>query len=282
MQVMIPRRLTGPATLVVALAALAGCGNSGDGVAAGQASASAQPSAVASVSAQSSASVPRSAQAPSALLDDALSAMQAQASVHISCTVSDAAPSRNGVEYEDIGAASGRVIYTEGTLSVANVLVSGIDYRITNSASLLAANGVPEAESEKLVGKWISIRPGESYGSRSLNYTVAISSMTLASQASQLRMTGPLKRTVAAVVGGKDVYGVSGTANLHYAVIVNGQPRRPTETVYIAASGAPLPVRVSAHISDGTGVTCDYSSWGVDLGLTAPAHSVPLTSIPAS
>jgi hypothetical protein len=223
----------------------------------------------------------RSALALPALLGDAVSAMRAQASVHISCTLSF--PSLNGVELEDIGATSGRVRYTQGTASAANLLVGGIDYMITNSAALLAANGIPEAESGELAGKWISLRPGDSYGrEEDLNYGNAIRTLTLDSQASYLRVTGPLKRTGAAVVNHEDVYGVSGTATSYYIAVVNGQPQSPMETVYIAASGPPLPVRVSAHTSDGSGKTCDFSSWNEDMGLTALAHAVPLTSLPPS
>ncbi len=286
MQVIIPR-LLGLAAVSAALAALAGCGSSGSG-AAGAAAGPARPSTVASGTASAAPArtqsaplpTPRSALAPSALLDDALSAMQAQASVHIGCTLS--VPPKKGAEYEDIGTTSGRILVTEGTLAAASLLVNGIDYQITNTTSVLAANGIPEAESEKLAGEWISIRPGDSYGTGNLSYTKGIRALTLANQASDLRMTGPLKRTGAAVVDGEDVYGVSGTANIYYSLIVNGKPQSSTETVYIAASGAPLPVRVSVHASKGSGQTCDFSSWGVHLGLTAPAHSVPLTSIPAS
>ena len=263
MQVMITRRL-GLAAVIAALAVLAGCGTSGNG-----APEAARPAAS------------RAALAPSALLADALSAMRAQASVHISCTLSS--PSLTGVELDDIGAASGRVRYTQGTDSAANLLVGGVDYMLTNSAALLAANGIPEAESEKLAGKWISLRPGDSYGSEeNFNYANAIRTLTLDSQASYLRVTGPLKRTGATVVNRKAVYGVSGTATSYYTAIVNGQPQSPTETVYIAASGAPLPVRVSALTSDGTGKTCDFSGWNEDMGLTAPAHAVPLASLPPS
>jgi hypothetical protein len=44
----------------------------------------------------------------------------------------------------------------------------------------------------------------------------------------------------------------------------------------------PVIILVSAHTSDGTGKTCDFSSWNEDMGLTAPAHAVPLTSLPPS
>jgi hypothetical protein len=36
---------------------------------------------------------------------------------------------------------------------------------------------------------------------------------------------------------------------------------------------------VSARASNGTVTTCDYSRWGEPLHLTAPAHSVPISSV---
>jgi hypothetical protein len=276
MQVITPRRL-GLATVIAVLAALAGCGGSGNASSGNHAAGTAKPSAPPATA--------RSALAPSALLDEAVSAMRAQASVHISCTLSSplSSPTLKTVELGDIGATSGRVRATEGSVSAANLLLGGVDYMLTNSAALLASNGIPEAESEKLAGKWISLRPGDSYGrEENFNYTYSIRTLTLGSQASYLRVTGPLKRTGAAVVDGRNVYGASGTATYYYIAVVNGQPQSPTETVYIAASGAPLPVRVSSHTSDGSGKTCDFSRWNEDLGLTAPAHAVPLTSLPPS
>ena len=268
MHVTIPRRLA-LAAVIAALATLAGCsGSSGSGVA-GTAKPSAPPP------------TPRSALASSALLGDAVSAMRVQASVHISCTLT--ASSVKGVELGDIGTTSAGVRYTQGTLTGASLLVGGIDYTTTNSAALLAENGIPEAESEELAGKWISLRPGDSYGREAtFTYAYAISTLTLDSQASFLRVSGPLKRTGAAVVNHKDVYGVSGTATSYYIAVVNGQPQTPVETVYIAASGPPLPVRVSALTSDGSGKTCDFSGWNEDMSVTAPAHAVPLSSLPPS
>ena len=51
------------------------------------------------------------------------------------------------------------------------------------------------------------------------------------------------------------------------------------QTVYIAATGAPLPVSETIHGSDGTS-TCDYSGWGKPLHLTVPANVIPVTAIP--
>lgn len=52
-----------------------------------------------------------------------------------------------------------------------------------------------------------------------------------------------------------------------------------TETVYIAASGRPLPVRVLANIPGRSETTCTFSRWGEPVDLTAPPKLVPLGSV---
>ena len=87
-----------------------------------------------------------------------------------------------------------------------------------------------------------------------------------------LRLSGPLERTGATTAQGVPVYGVSG----HEPSFTRLDG---TVTVYIAATGAPLPVRVTSQSSSGTG-TCDYSGWGKPLNLTAPSNVIPVTAIP--
>jgi hypothetical protein len=55
-----------------------------------------------------------------------------------------------------------------------------------------------------------------------------------------------------------------------------------TETVYIAASGTPLPVSVSANSGNGVLTTCTFSNWNESVDLAAPPHPFPLTSIPSA
>ncbi|MGH3253167.1 MAG: hypothetical protein ACRDOI_44090, partial [Trebonia sp.] len=129
------------------------------------------------------------------------------------------------------------------------------------------------AEAGKLAaGQWLSIGPGQSYGHVYLDYANAVRGMTVASKAEFLRLTGPLKRTAETWDQGVPVYGVTGDAPSFLG-------KGTTESVYIAATGAPLPVSVTRHATKGT-TTCHYSGWGEPLNLTAPANVVPITAIP--
>lgn len=204
--------------------------------------------------------------------------MLAQTSVHMDCTVST--PNGDSTESYDIGVASGHLATTASNFSTTEIEVGGVAYFSTNNTQVLTVQGVPEAEAEKLTGGWISFRPGDSYGNLYLNYTTVSHGLTLASQATGLRLAGSLKRTAATWAQGVAVYGVSGGASPEYSIFSN-DVKGSTETVYIAASGAPLPVRVWGHSSSGAVTTCDFGNWGEPLTIAAPPEAVPVTSIPA-
>lgn len=72
----------------------------------------------------------------------ALSAMLAQQSVHLACTISSSAGDQT--ESEDIGTSSGRIVNTTGSVSTSNILVGGVDYFSTNTprpaTSVIGAN----------------------------------------------------------------------------------------------------------------------------------------------
>lgn len=276
MQATAPRRQALPAALFLTVAALAGCASGGSSVDSGAVSVTA--SAVASTSAMPTGSakppVPRSAQPASALLDSSISAMKAQKSVHIDCTLYGAGDS---TESEDIGVTSGRSVSTSGSVSITAMLVNKVVYVVTGTAGVLVASGIPQAEAANLAGKWISIKPGDSYGKGPLNYVMGVRGMTIARQAEGLRLAAPVTRTESRTIQGQPVYGVSGGASTYYG----GTAKSAVVTVYVAASGAPLPAAVSVHANSGV-TTCNFSKWNEPLNLTAPANAVPLASIPAN
>lgn len=270
MQATVPRRQALPVALFLTVAALAGCASGGSSVDSGAVSAatSAMPTASAKPP------VPRSAQPASALLDSAISAMKAEKSVHIDCTLYGAGDS---TESEDIGVTSGRSVSTSGSVSITAMLVNKVVYVVTGTAGVLVASGIPQAEAANLAGKWISIKPGDSYGKGPLNYVMGVRGMTIARQADGLRLAAPVTRTESRTIQGQPVYGVSGGASTYYG----GTAKSAVVTVYVAASGAPLPAAVSVHANSGV-TTCNFTKWNEPLNLTAPANAVPLASIPAN
>ena len=217
------------------------------------------------------APTPRGEQTASALLDSALSAMQAQQSFHMACTTTSS--TGTSTDTMDVSVASGRDVTNEGAFTIANLLVDGIAYVSTGNAGVWESEGIPQAEADKLAaGEWLSIGPGQSYGNKYLYYAEAIAGLTVADQVNLLRLSGTLRRTGATTAQGASVYGVSGDTP-------SFKGPENAQTVYIAATGAPLPVSETIHSSSGTG-TCDYSGWDKPLNLIAPSSVLPVTAIP--
>ena len=296
MHLVSPRRQLAPAAVSVVLAALAGCASGGSsGAAAGStstvaasavASASAMPPTAAKSSAGPSsgastasvptpaavASTPRGEQTASALLASALSAMQAQQSFHVACTTT----SSDGTTTDslDSGLASANDVSDQGDYNFKSILVDGIAYINVDNAGVWESEGIPQAEADKLAaGEWLSIGPGQSYGNKYLFYAEAIGGLTMADQVNLLRLAGTLKRTGATTAQGVPVYGVSG----HEPAF---RKLDGTVTLYIAATGAPLPVSQTIQTSSST-ATCNFSGWDKPLNLTAPSNVLPITAIPS-
>lgn len=288
MNLVISRRQLAPAAVIAVLAALAGCASGGNSGAAAGSTSTVAASAVASISARpptpaksstasvptptAVASTPRGAQTASALLDSALSAMQAQQSFHVACT----ATSSTGTTTDslDSGVASARDVSDQGDYNFKTILVDGIAYLNIDNAGVWESEGIPQAEADKLAGgEWLSIGPGQSYGNKYLFYAEAIGGLTMADQVNLLRLSGTLKRTGATTAQGVSVYGVSG----------HEPPFRKLDaevTLYIAATGAPLPVSETTQTSSST-ATCNYTDWDKPLNLTAPSNVLPITAIPS-
>jgi hypothetical protein len=206
--------------------------------------------------------------------------MSAQKSVHIDCAIRIPATgntsSAGGTESYDVGTDSGRNTSDYGGAGdITDLVVGGVGYESVSNEGVLVASGFSQSSAEELAGGWFSIHPGDSFGP--FTYANVARGVTIATAANELRMTAPLKRTALTRQQGSAVYGVSGGANAYFSTTTN--LASSTETVYIAASGAPLPVSLSARASNGTVTTCDYSRWGEPLHLTAPAHSVPISSV---
>jgi hypothetical protein len=263
MPVLIPRRRMVPVALI-SLAALAGCSGGGGG----SSSAPAVTSQAASPSAAATATRP--AQSASAVLQSALSALRAGVSVHFSgsATIS----SQTIAVSQDSAADSGRQAFTIDGKAHANVLVvGGTSYIQGDDEALAAMFGFQPTVASRLAGQWISFRPGDSGGQT--NYQAITEGVTLASVAQELDLTGRLTLTAPTVIAGRAVIGVHGTVPA-----IDQDPSGTTATLYIAASGRPLPVseRLDLH---GATATYTFSQWGESLHVTAPPNPVPVTSI---
>lgn len=238
---------------LIALAALAGC---------------------TSGAAPSGASRPPQA-TPAALLASALSAMRSSGSVHSDCTITATAAGSvsDMTQSEDSARGTGRILITTsdgGHLTL--LLVDETGYFEGDETGIADFFQLSTAVADKEAGKWISTPQGNAPGK---DYPSAgFAGITFADVVGQLEETGRLGLTAPTAFAGNAVNGVRGGMASSLGTFPGA-----TETVYIAASGRPLPIRVLANIPGHDETTCAFSRWGEPVDLTAPPKPVPLGSV---
>lgn len=189
------------------------------------------------------------------------SAVLQQGSVHIQ--VRGSAKGTNATFSEDSGRSEGRQDITVGSNHAQVVLVSGVAYIEGDQQTLQNFFGLSPAASARGAGKWIAIHSSDP------QYKDVTSGVTLSSALDQILPTGTLTKQTVAAVQGRQV------------VAVHGQlPNSPPGTLYVAATGNPLPVEETAGDSTGT-ETVTFSNWGESISLSAPAGSVTISSLGA-
>jgi hypothetical protein len=207
----------------------------------------------------------------SQVLDAALAALRAQSSVHVS--IVSHAGSMSSVYSDDSGTDSGsQQITVNGTERSTVLLVNGVGYIKGNDLALVNFFGFTQGLAGTLAGRWISFSPGDTAGGTS--YSEVTSGITLASLADEIGLTGTLTLTGPTQQAGRSVLAVHGTP----AAAGEATPAGTTATLYVPASGTPLPV--SFQVNGGAGrETAAFSGWGESLHLSAPSGALAASSI---
>jgi hypothetical protein len=213
------------------------------------------------------ASVALAAQSPKQVRAAMRVAASAHHSVHYVSTTS--APGHAIRIVSDVGPGLGiqRITVKSGSTSgPATVLVVGGSAYIQGNAFTLQ-NFFPftKAQATKYAGQWISIP------STSGAYAAVASDATFASFVSDL-LPGSHLSVVRANVAGRKSLGLRGTVQQGNLKIV--------ETVYAPASGTPLPFEEKAVTKGVKGTSLvQISHWNEAVHVTAPANSVPITTV---
>jgi hypothetical protein len=251
------RLLTAIVSVFGAAALLSACGG---GAASSKPPASVKPSASASTAA-ALASLP-----PAQILSKALAAAQAQGPVHFSET----SRSASGTSSYDQNASSdgGNQIIRNSSGKVTVRMVAGVGYFRADATAL--AQLFPGKAVSQLAGRWIVAHPGDP-GYQ--NVTVGI---TLPSILAECTPTGSLTSTGPQTINGQSVIGVKGVAPAN-AGVPQGEP----VTLYVLATGQPLPVSFQGG-SGADQVTATFSKWGEAASTAAPANPLPITSVTGS
>jgi hypothetical protein len=243
-------RIIAAAAAVSGLALLAGCGGG----------ASTKPPAPAGL-----ASLPATK-----ILSEATAAAKAAGWVNVGLSggPGTATISGSGV----IGPSAGRETIQIGGAGQAAIIVIGPLGYVRGSAVFL--HGVLDlpAPDARLTGTWIVFQPGEP------GYQQVVTGMTLTSFLSQVMPNGSLTKTGRTTMDGQAVVGVRAKAPASAEM-----PAGATDTVYIAATGKPLPV-VDVQYASNAQITVFFSQWGRAATVTKPRHFVPAParSVPGS
>lgn len=158
-----------------------------------------------------------------------------------------------------------QTITASGAHSVVRV-VGGVVYLDDNATALKDQFGV---SAPKYANTWIAIPSSNS------NYSRFAEGILLSSVLSEVSPSGTLKVSKVTTVDGRAVVGVSGHPNSHMGLVSTG-----TQTLYVAATGAHVPVEiVASDVEQGARQTfvITFRGWGESLGLTAPTNSTPIS-----
>jgi len=159
--------------------------------------------------------------------------------------------------------ASSENVEVAGAGHATELLIAGVVYVRGSSATVLKGFLQLPAVDSRLVHKWIVFRPGDP------SYQQVVSGMTLGSFLTQILPAGSLTKTRRTTMDGQAVIGIRGKAPASTQM-----PAGATDTVYIAATGRPLPVACVESVSTAQ-ISVVFSQWGQAVTLQKPRHTVP-------
>jgi hypothetical protein len=204
---------------------------------------------------------------PSLILAEARAAAETAGSV--SYVQTGRTSQETGMNIADVAAGKGHDVMTLSNGAQASVLVVGsIAYLRANLVALTGFFLLPGTTAARMANRWISVRSGTS-ADRQLWDDLSFE-MTTGSVLGALTPVGPLTRTPVSRVDGRLVVGVHGKVRPG-----TGAAPGSIETLYVAATGLPLPVSCT-EVYRSSRVTTVFSRWGETVQVTAPLAATPL------
>jgi len=201
-------------------------------------------------------------------MSSVLAAARAVGSVHI-VAQAKAGPS-TAVYAQDCAAHVGQQVITADRGGLATVLdINGVGYVQGNTAALTGFLGFPAALAGRAAGQWISLHTGDD------GYQHVVSGVTLTEILAQITLIGVSRTGAVAAVAGHPVIGLRGEVPTGFGI-----PTGIQGTLYVSATGPPLPVSFQASAGGGAGgENIDFSRWGEPVRVTAPAPSVRISTL---
>ena len=202
---------------------------------------------------------------PNQIVTEALAAARSKGSVHV-----DVSAAASQAVVRIVGVASptvGRQVARGNDGAVMTELVRpGSTYVRGNAAGLTGFLGMSAKTASQLANRWLVLHAGNP------NYQSITQGVTADSILSSITPVGSLTKTKPEKVDRQSVVGVVGKAPSG-----SGMPLGATATLWVAASGKPLPV-AAEEVSGSTRFEVLFlrSSWGQEVtGVSAPQGAVP-------
>ena len=148
-----------------------------------------------------------------------------------------------------------------GQVAHVRVVLDGKVYLEGNVPGLAELENFVIPAAEKEAGKWIAVARSSSY------FAAYAVNLTVASAVEELYLGGTVRALPPTTLDGVSVLAV------RESVTSKGNPI--TETIYIRASGSPLPLKVLLAVGGVSG-TIVYGPWGKAPAAKVPSKSTPL------
>lgn len=231
---------------------------------------SSAPSSATSSATTSSTTTTTTPNSGDQLLNAALAATQAQPAADWTASLS--LPTESQVQVTEAGraeCASALTVQVLGrkTERLAILHIGQRAYLRGNEVALSGLLGFKAAAAKEEADRWISMTP--SAGMLFIDVTSGCSLTTITSTLQQMFYAATLELLRATTVHGEDAWGIQATST------VSGTPI--TQTLYVAANGAPLPVELIATVQSEL-VVLVFGPWGQPPGAKAPKHAVPFVN----
>lgn len=163
----------------------------------------------------------------------------------------------------DTGSYSGKQIITAGSAQVTAIVVGRTAYVKANPSAMSEMFQSSAADSQQFANAWLSLPSNDPA------YNKIAQTLTLGSLLQQVTPTRPLTKLGPATVNGRSVIGVRGQL-----------PGGGSATLYIAATGSPLPVEEISGPSGGR-TTSVFGEWGISVNVSPPSGAISGSAVSA-
>jgi hypothetical protein len=206
--------------------------------------------------------VAASSGSPAALLAASLSAARAESSVHLVSTANVSGVLATTITTASLSDGSQTVTLSGGP-SVSLELVNDVVYMKGNEAGLYFLQNLTKAAAAKEAGRWIAVPSSSSV------FASFATGLTVATTFAAFEMSGTVVSVPGPIVDGVRLSGLRGMSK-PYA----GFAATP-ETLYVASTGPPLPVKATLGSGAST-ITTVFSAWGKATSVPIPPHVVQI------